>query len=131
MNDDELLAEYKARRAAICAPLADRLSEHLRGNLTRLPRIDRIGARAKSPDRFLAKAAKARDDGSRKYEHPFEQIQDLVGARVIVFYLQDVEAVTAEIERYYSRIEIKDLIPESLSESATWGNTSSSRCPRI
>lgn len=116
MTDEELLAEYKARRDAILAPLADSLSEHLRDNLGRLPRIDRIGARAKSPDRFLAKASKARDDGGRKYEHPFEQIQDLVGARVIVFYLQDVEAVTAEIDRYYNRIEIKDLIPESLSE---------------
>lgn len=116
MTDAELLAEYSARRDEILAPLADKLSEHLRDNLAGLPRIDRVGARAKSPDRFLAKAAKAREDGSRKYEHPFEQIQDLVGARVIVFYLQDVEAVTSEIDRYYSRIEIQDLIPESLSE---------------
>lgn len=116
MTDDQLLTEYKARLDVILAPLADKISEHLRDNLSRLPRIDRIGARAKTPDRFLAKAAKTRDDGKRKYEHPFEQIQDLVGVRVIVFYLQDVETVTAEIDRYYNRIEIKDLVPESLSE---------------
>lgn len=116
MTDDELLAEYCLRRAAILEPLALKLADHLRDNLATIPRIDRIGARAKSPDRFIAKAVKAREDGSRKYEYPFEQIQDVVGARVVVFYLQDVDAVSAEIDRYYQRIEIKDLIPESLSE---------------
>lgn len=116
MTDDELLAEYSERRAAILEPLALQLVDHLRDNLSKIPRIDRIGARAKSPDRFVAKAVKAREDGSRKYEHPFEQIQDMVGARVVVFYLQDVDAVSAEIDRYYQRIEIRDLIPESLNE---------------
>lgn len=115
MKDHELLAEFKARREAILEPLAEKLAAHLHDNLSHLLRIDRIAARAKSPDRFMAKAAKAREDGSRKYEHPFEQIQDMIGARVIVFYLQDVEAVSAEVDRYYKRIEIKDLIPESLS----------------
>jgi putative GTP pyrophosphokinase len=116
MSPDDLLAEYKARRTAILEPLAEKLATHLRESLSGVRRIDRIGTRAKSPNRFLAKASKDDNDGSRKYEHPFEQIQDMVGARVVVFYLQDVEAVSAEIDRYYTRIEIKDLIPESLSE---------------
>ncbi len=116
MTDNELHAEYCLRRTAILEPLALKLADHLRDNLATIPRIDRIGTRAKSPDRFVAKAVKAREDGARKYEHPFEQIQDVVGARIVVFYLQDVDAVSAEIERYYQRIEIRDLIPESLSE---------------
>lgn len=116
MNAHDLLVEYKARRLAVLEPMAEKLAANLRDNLSGMSRIDRIAARAKSPDRFLAKATKARPDGSPKYEHPFEQIQDMVGARVITFYLQDVEAVSTEIDRYYKRIEIKDLIPESLNE---------------
>lgn len=116
MTTDELRAEYEKRHREILVPLAERLAVHLRDNLSGVPRVDRVAARAKSPGRFLAKAAKALAEGDKKYEHPFEQIQDLVGARVIVFYKQDVVAVTETIERYYRAIERKDLIPESESE---------------
>jgi putative GTP pyrophosphokinase len=116
MTEDEILAEYRSRYAAILRPLSEKLTAHLSDSLSGVPRVDRVGARAKNPDRFVAKAMKARDDGERKYEHPFEQIQDMVGARIIVFYLQDVDAVSAQIERYYKRIEIKDLVPESTRE---------------
>jgi ppGpp synthetase/RelA/SpoT-type nucleotidyltranferase len=81
-----------------------------------MPRVDRVSARAKSPDRFLGKAMKRKDAGGLKYEHPFEQIQDLVGARVIVFYKQDVDAVSDAIDRYFRRIEGKDLVPDSVNE---------------
>jgi ppGpp synthetase/RelA/SpoT-type nucleotidyltranferase len=59
---------------------------------------------------------KRKDAGGLKYEHPFEQIQDLVGARVIVFYKQDVDAVSDAIDRYFRRIEGKDLVPDSVNE---------------
>lgn len=116
MTEDELLAEYRSRHAAILRPLSEKLAAHLSDSLSGAPRVDRVGVRAKSPDRFVAKAMKTGDDGERKYEHPFEQIQDMVGARIIVFYLKDVDTVSALIERYYKRIEIKDLVPESTRE---------------
>lgn len=116
MKDKELITEYEARRASILVPLAERLVAQLQDHLKGIPRIDRIGARAKSPDRFLAKARRMKDDGTAKYDQPFEQIQDLIGARVIVFYKQDVDVVSADIERYYNFIERRTLIPESESE---------------
>lgn len=116
MNDHELLADYKARLAQILVPLAERLVAQLQDHLKGTMRIDRIAARAKSADRFLAKAPKVKDDGSPKYDQPFEQIQDLVGARVIVFYKQDVDVVSSIIERYYKPIECRALIPESERE---------------
>lgn len=64
----------------------------------------------------MVKASKALEDGGAKYEHPFEQIQDLVGARIVVFYKQDVDLVAAIVERYYRRVERKDLVPESDAE---------------
>lgn len=116
MTTDELRAEYTRRHQAILEPLAQRLVAHLQDNLRGIERIDRVGARAKGVDRFMAKAAKALEDGGAKYEHPFEQIQDLVGARIVVFYKQDVDVVAAMVERYYRRIERKELIPESEAE---------------
>lgn len=113
---EELRIEYESRYTSILRPLADRLEVQLQDHLKGVPRIDRITARAKSPDRFLAKAVKASEDGGTKYQQPLEQIQDLVGARVIVFYRQDVATVSDVIERYYNRIERRDLIPESESE---------------
>lgn len=116
MNDDALLVEYMARHKKFLQPLATRLAEHLQSNLQGLPRIDRVSARAKSPDRFMGKAKKVKDGGDRRYSDPLEQIQDQVGARIIVFYLADVEAISIEIDRYYRRIELRDLVPESLNE---------------
>lgn len=116
MRTDELRAEYTRRRKGILEPLARRLVAHLQDNLRGIERVDRVGARAKGIDRFMAKAAKALDDGGARYEHPFEQIQDLVGVRIVVFYKQDVDVVAAMVERYYRRIERKDLIPESEAE---------------
>lgn len=116
MTSDELLHEYKCRHEEILKPLALRLVQHLQDNLRPIPRVDRVVARAKNPDRFMVKAAKALADGGARYTHPFEQIQDLVGARVIVFYKQDVDVVRELIERYYRYIERRDLVPESEAE---------------
>lgn len=121
MTAEELLAEYTDRHDQILKPLAEALTRHLQDNLSGIKRIDRIAARAKSPLRFVAKAMKAKDDGGAKYDQPFEQIQDMVGARVIVFYKQDVDVVTEAIHRYYKPIEQRELIPERESEFGYFG----------
>lgn len=121
MTAEELLAEYTDRHDQILKPLAAALTSHLQDNLRGIERIDRIAARAKNPDRFVTKAMKAKDDGGAKYDQPFEQIQDLVGARVIVFYKQDVDVITEVILRYYKPIEQRELIPERESEFGYFG----------
>lgn len=116
MSEDDLFLEYRARHLAILAPLSNKLQAYIQEALTGIPRIDRVSARAKSPERFLGKALKRRDDGELKYEDPFEQIQDLVGARVIVFYKQDVDAVSDAVDRYFRRIEGRDLVPDAVDQ---------------
>jgi putative GTP pyrophosphokinase len=116
MTDDELRAEYTSRHQATLSPVAHRLAEHLRGSVSDLPRIDRVSARAKGIDRFMGKATKVIGGGGRKYADPLNQIQDQIGARIITFYLQDVEAAAAAIERYYNRIELRSVVPESFNE---------------
>lgn len=115
MSDDELKAEYVSRYDEILAPLASRLGDFLANTVKGLPRVDRVAARAKSPDRFMAKARKE-IDGVRKYTRPLTQIQDQVGARVITFYLDDVAAASARVEEYFRPIEARAVIPDSESE---------------
>ncbi len=121
MTNDEIISEYRRRYDEILKSLAQRLGDHLQDNLNGISRIDRIAVRAKSPSRFLDKATKIREDGVLKYDHPFKQIQDIVGARVIVFYKQDVDVVTEAILKYYVPIEQRDLIPESEAEFGYFG----------
>lgn len=78
-----------------------------------LPRIDRISARAKAPDRFVVKAAKLTECGQRKYSDPLNQIQDQVGARIVCFFLQDVPVISNRILEYLRPIEERDVVPDS------------------
>jgi len=84
---------------------AHALEDELRQFLDGTPRIDGITARAKNPDRFLTKAAKKVDNNRLKYEYPLEEIQDQIGARVIVFYKSDVEEVAKRILKTYRVVE--------------------------
>lgn len=87
------------------------LAQHLSDRLEGVERIDRISARAKDPDRFLAKAQKE-NDNKRKYGDPLSEIQDQVAARITVFYLSDVEIVEAAIKKYFHSIEQITIVEE-------------------
>lgn len=101
--------------------VAQQLEAYLVDLLTGLPHIDRILARAKVPESFSAKAQKTLPDGEAKYQAPLQQIQDQIGARVIVFFHNDVEVVATELEKYFQPIEWKDLVPESQWEFGYFG----------
>ncbi len=92
-----------------------RLRAHLRDIFGSYQRIDRISVRAKSVDRFVAKAEKE-IEGKRKYDDPLTQIQDQLGARIVTFYKSDVEKLTAEVAKYFRHIESLQIVPESESE---------------
>jgi putative GTP pyrophosphokinase len=106
---------YADRHGKALKPAAQELQILLTDYLAGLPRIDRINARAKSVERFLKKAATT-VDGGQKYSDPLSQIQDQIGARVVTFYLADVEAVAEKIRKYLNPIEIQTLVPDSESE---------------
>jgi len=117
---DDIEALYRQRHDSVLVPLAMRLESYLRDQLRSATRIDRVAARAKSVDRFVAKAKKQVAD-KPKYTDPLSQIQDQVGARVIVFYLQDVGVVSKMVDDYFRKIESRILVPESESEFGYFG----------
>ena len=112
--------DYEARFDGVLRQLANAIEEQLKAYLEGEVRIDRVQARAKSVDRFMAKAAKQQGDVP-KYQEPLHQIQDQIGARVISFYLSDVKRVSDIVERYFRSVEAKNLIPESEWEFGYFG----------
>jgi ppGpp synthetase/RelA/SpoT-type nucleotidyltranferase len=103
---------YKNRYTEILVPVAHKIEDFLRLSLNDIPHIDRISARAKTPEKFAAKAAKI-VNGQIKYDDPINQIQDQVGARIIVFYEDDVDRTVDIVNRYLRPIEFKSMSPES------------------
>lgn len=107
-----LKEQYQARYDSVLCPVAMNLRDHLCDNLSNLPRIDSVKARAKSVDRFVDKAATLVGD-HYKYSDPLNQIQDQIGVRIVTFYWDDVDVVSEEVEAYYRNIEARLIEPDS------------------
>ena len=117
----ELEADYVRRYETILQRLADNLQRHITDLMGDESRIDRIAARAKSPSSFLQKAL-MRTERGLKYSEPLQQIQDQLGARIVVFFEHDVRRVAEIVKRYFTAVENRRLIPETESEFGYFGH---------
>jgi putative GTP pyrophosphokinase len=111
---------YKERHKEILIELANRVRKHLEGCFKTYPRIDRITARAKSIDSFLKKA-QTKDNNHSIYEDPLNQIQDQIGARIILFYKSDIDTISSEVKKYFRFIEEKEIVPDRDQEFGYFG----------
>jgi ppGpp synthetase/RelA/SpoT-type nucleotidyltranferase len=118
---ESLEIKYKLRYQMVLVRLADALASHIGDCMKGQPRIDRISARAKDVDRFLKKASTLVED-RLKYTEPLSQIQDQIGARIVVFYESDVEQIDARVKRYFRAIEYQKIVPDSESEFGYFGH---------
>lgn len=116
----QILADYQAR-FSVLEDVARRLERHICSLLLPGERIDRISTRAKSPDRYYAKAIKEDEDGKPKYENPRWEIQDQIGARITVFYLPDIDRIRERVEKYFRFIEVQNKAPTSDSAFGYFG----------
>jgi putative GTP pyrophosphokinase len=129
MSSNELKTMYSNRYHTALVPIAERLEIALKKFLRDTPRVDRISVRAKSIDRFLKKADKKEND-QIKYTNPLSQIQDQIGARIVTFYNCDIEPVSKFILKYFPPIEVKALVPDSISEFGYEGKHFILRIPK-
>jgi putative GTP pyrophosphokinase len=111
-----LKEEYTNRYQNALINISENLERELKSNLQGILHIDRINSRPKSIGRFLQKSEKKDESGVLKYSDPINQIQDQIGARIIVFYLDDIENVNIRLLKYYTPIENKLIIPDSEKE---------------
>jgi len=112
---------YKVRFKNILVPLVEPLEKFIKDCLRGEKRIDRISVRAKNIESFLAKAQKFEGDGNNKYSDPINQIQDQLGARIVTFYMDDVDRITNAVEQYFRPIEKQHIVPDSEKEFGYFG----------
>lgn len=110
-----VVAVYRKRFSAL-ESVAERLAALVGEILTEVPRIDRVASRAKSPEQFAIKAGKVNEEGTARYSDPLVQIQDQIGARVVVFLKSDVETVSEVLEGYFRPLEREEHVPDSPRE---------------
>jgi ppGpp synthetase/RelA/SpoT-type nucleotidyltranferase len=112
---------YKDRYINVLIPLAKSLEELINTLINKKKekeslRIDQIRVRAKEPASFIKKSQSKNDDGTDKYSDPINQIYDQLGARIITYYLYDVEKLSDFVKDYFSPVEEIYKIPESEKE---------------
>ncbi|MDF2617767.1 MAG: hypothetical protein K0S00_426 [Xanthobacteraceae bacterium] len=117
---DELEIAYKERYDRSLVPLAHALESYIKGCLEGVERIDRICARAKSVKSFVDKAVKE-TEGIKKYIDPINDIQDQIGARIIVYYQNDVDRISNKVKEYINFIEEKKHTPDHSSKFGYFG----------
>ncbi len=121
-NLEAVGAEYRRRYEEVLPRLAEGLEGLITEYMESMPRIDRISARPKGIDRFVNKAAATNEDGNLIYTEPISQIQDQLGARIVVFYQSDVDAVEATVRKYFTAIEYQKIVPDLESEFGYFGH---------
>lgn len=78
-------------------------------------KIDQRSCRIKDIDSFIKKAMKV-EDGRIKYNFPFSEIQDQIGVRIVIYYINNVEPLANLIKEYFNFIEEKRFPPETYKE---------------
>lgn len=77
--------------------------------------VDKISCRVKTVNSYKGKINKEKD-GKLKYETPIKEIQDLIGARVVVYYKQTADEIFDFLSKYFTVVERTRIIPDEPSK---------------
>jgi ppGpp synthetase/RelA/SpoT-type nucleotidyltranferase len=69
----------------------------------------------KAIDSYIGKINKEKD-GKIKYNTPIKEIQDLIGARVVVYYKQTADEIFDYLSKYFTVVERTRVIPDEPSK---------------
>jgi putative GTP pyrophosphokinase len=107
---NELLAKQHEARYRLRYPLLQRLATSLdeqSGALLKgVEHIDRLYFRAKDPTSFGKKSVATDNNGKPKYASPFEDIEDQVAGRVLVFFRRDIDIVVSKLCDGFNRAQL-------------------------
>ena len=122
MNKTTDLSVVYKKRVPILNKIAKEIKQQLRDILHDIPRVDLISTRVKEASRFVEKANNVDlDSGEPRYKYPLDEIQDQIGARIVVFYKRDVDPVVEKILAEIRPVEdrkIESSVPEHFEYEA-------------
>ncbi|HUC82853.1 MAG TPA: RelA/SpoT domain-containing protein [Flavisolibacter sp.] len=111
---ETLEIDFKSIEPAL-SEIAANLEENLLEIMEGVTHIDRIQTRVKGLDSLVDKA-QSKVDGKFKYNVPLKEIQDLIGARIVVYYKGDVDVVREMVLKFYNTVEVHSFIPDSATK---------------
>lgn len=116
MNIEELTYEYSKRKLEMekVLPSIEKALHEALEDSNKI-KIDQFCCRIKDVESFIKKSQKL-EGGELKYKCPFREIQDQIGARIVVFYVNEVEPMAEKIKDYFTFIEEKRFPPETYKE---------------
>jgi ppGpp synthetase/RelA/SpoT-type nucleotidyltranferase len=104
-SEGEALVQKYADRLNDLAHIARALKSEFEGVLAGQAGIERVEFRVKELDSFVEKALSIGKDGKRRYVHPFEEIEDQVGGRVMVFFRATIDEVLPRLSGRFAAVE--------------------------
>src|ERR1019366_7415109 len=81
--------------------ISQSLEQELENRVGNEKHVDRVICRCKTVDSFMKKAEKINDRGEYKYQVPLKEIQDKIGARIVVYYKSDIEPIRKIVTDYF------------------------------
>ncbi|HEU5289425.1 MAG TPA: hypothetical protein VFU05_02205, partial [Cyclobacteriaceae bacterium] len=114
---DQVMSDFNTISPTL-KEIADKIEKHLCEDVcANLTHIDKVSGRPKSQDSFRGKANKVEEKtGKLKYERPLKEIQDLIGARIVVFYKSDVEPVAKAVKDYFQIVEETKFVQDEVNK---------------
>ncbi len=101
-NKQSLLKEYNNNSTAYSKTLASLVSE-IESSLKSVRRDPLVKGRVKNFTAFFRKVLSR--CGVNGYDNPFETITDIIGIRIVVPFLEDINTVYRVLEQHYSILE--------------------------
>jgi len=106
--------EYRSIKTTL-NEIASKIEENLIEIFKDVEHIDRITSRVKGETSFLDKTLKE-EKGVLKYKEPLKEIQDLIGARIVVYYKGDFDSTETTVKKYYHPVEKNKIIPDDVKK---------------
>lgn len=112
-SEAELRKQYEARRPHL-EKLRLTLEDSLTTALDDLPHVDRVSVRVKDTKSFVSKVLQ-RIGEDNEYVSPFEDVEDQVAARILVFFTTDLKPVEDRIQEWLAPVEFQRKKPELIN----------------
>jgi ppGpp synthetase/RelA/SpoT-type nucleotidyltranferase len=109
---EQIQSDFKSI-VPILKTIAAKIEQNLAEIFEGIKHIDRVSCRVKGEDSFLNKASK-KVDGQWKYQTPLKEIQDMIGARVVIYYKTGIDSAVDRIKSYYNTVEKNRVIPDDV-----------------